>query len=79
MYAINKLANSFESISIQQGTKYHSLVRWSTTTHIALQLFNQGRPITKSIDMSYQGLSRIGRGYNTPNSAYLLSSIYWQV
>jgi hypothetical protein len=79
MYAMNKLANSFMPISIWQGTKYHSLVKWSTTTHMALQPFDQGRPITKSIDMSYQGLSGIGRGHNTPNGACLLGFVHWQV
>jgi hypothetical protein len=76
MYMINKLANSFASTSIRQGTKCHSLVRWSTTTHMALQPFNQGRPITKSIDMSYQGLSGIGRGCNTANGVYLLGFMH---
>jgi hypothetical protein len=52
MCVINKLANSFVSMSVQQGTKYRFLVRWSTTTHIVLQPFDQGRPITKSVDMS---------------------------
>jgi hypothetical protein len=79
MCAINKLANSFASTSIWQGTKCHSLVRWSTTTHIVLQPFDQGRPIIKSIDMSCQGLSRIGRGRNTPNGVCLLGFVCWQV
>jgi hypothetical protein len=79
MFAINKLANSFASTSIRQGTKCCSLVRRSTTTHIASQPFDQGRPITKSIDMSYQGLSGIGKGRNTPNGAYLLGFVRWQV
>jgi hypothetical protein len=73
MCVINKLANSFASTSIRRGTKCHSLVRQSTTTHMALQPFDQGRPITKSIDMSCQALSGIGRGYNTPNGTCLLS------
>jgi hypothetical protein len=79
MCAMNKLGNSFELTSIQQGTKCHSLVRQSTTTHMALQLFNQGRPITKSVDISYQGLSGIGRGHNTPNGVCLLGFMHWQV
>jgi hypothetical protein len=61
MCTINKLANPFVSTSIQLGTKCGCLVKRSTTTHMALQPFDQGRPITKSIDMSCQGLSRIGR------------------
>jgi hypothetical protein len=52
MYTINKLRNPFVSMSIQQDTKYGSLVKQSTTTHMALQLFDHGKPITKSIDMS---------------------------
>jgi hypothetical protein len=79
MCAINKLANSFASTSVRQGTKYRSLVRQSTTTHMASQLFDQGRPVTKSIDMSCQGLSGIGRGHNTPNGACLLGFMRWQV
>jgi hypothetical protein len=79
MCVINKLGNPFSLTSIRQGTKYRSLVRWSTTTHMVSQLFDQGRPITKSIDMSCQGLSGIGRGYNTPNGAYLLGFVCWQV
>jgi hypothetical protein len=51
MCAINKLGNSFVLMSIQQGTKCYSLVKQSTTTHIELQLLDQGRPIIKSIDM----------------------------
>jgi hypothetical protein len=77
MCAINKLASSCMSTSIRQDTKYHALVRQSTTTHMALPLFKQGRPIIKSIDMSYQGLSRIGRGCSTPNSACLLGFVHW--
>jgi hypothetical protein len=79
MYVINKLANPFASMSIPQGTRYCSLVKQSTTTHIALQPFDQGRPITKSIDMSYHGLSGIGRGYKTPNGSCLLGFVHWQV
>jgi hypothetical protein len=77
MCAINKLDNPFASMCVQQGTKCCSLVKRSTTTHMALQLFDQGRPITKSIDISYQGLSGIGRGRNTPNVVCLLSFLHW--
>jgi hypothetical protein len=35
MCAINKLANPFALTSIWQGTKYHSLVKEYTTTHMA--------------------------------------------
>jgi hypothetical protein len=79
MCMINKLANPFASTSIRQGTKYHSLVKRSTTTRIASQPFDQGRPITKSIDMSCYGLSGIGRGCNTPNGTCVLGFVYWQV
>jgi hypothetical protein len=77
MYAINKLANPFSLTSVQQGTKYCSLVKRSTTTHMASQPFNQGRPVMKSIDMSCQGLSGIGRGCKTPNGACLLGFVCW--
>jgi hypothetical protein len=63
MCAMDTLVNLFVSMSTRQHTKCHFLVKWSTTTHIALQPFNQGRPVTKSIDMSYQGLSGVGRGH----------------
>jgi hypothetical protein len=79
MYTINKLANPFVLMSIQQGTKCCSLVKQSTTTYIALQLFNQGRPLTISIDISGEGPSGIGRWHNTPNSLCQLSFIDWQV
>jgi hypothetical protein len=79
MCAINKLANSFASTSVRQGTKCCSLVRRSTTTHMESQPFDQGMPVTKSIDMSCQGLSGTGRGRNTPNGTCLLGFVRWQV
>jgi hypothetical protein len=79
MCAINKLANPFASISIQQGTKCHCLVKSSTTTHIVSQPFDQGRPVTKSIDMSCKGLSGIGSRHNTLNGVCLLGFVHWQV
>jgi hypothetical protein len=79
MCAINKLANSFASMSVRQGTKCRSLVKRSTTTHMVSQPFDQGRPVTKSIHMACQGLSGIGRGHNTPNGMCLLGFVHWQV
>jgi hypothetical protein len=79
MYAINKFANSFVLMSIQHGTRYHSSVKCSATTHMALQLFDHGRQVTKSIDISCQGLSGMGRGHNIVNGACLLGFVHWQV
>jgi hypothetical protein len=76
MYIINKFTSSFALMSFQQGTRYYSLVRQSTTTYIASQLFDHRRPFTKSIDMSCQGLYRIGRGHNILNVVCLLSFVH---
>jgi hypothetical protein len=67
MWAINRLANSLASTSVRHGMRCRSFVSQSTTTQIALQPSDHGSPVTKSIEMSCQGCSRIGSSLNTPN------------
>jgi hypothetical protein len=67
MCAMNRLASSLALTLVQHGIRCHSFVSQSTTTQIALQPFDQGSPVTKSIEISCQGHSGIGSGLNTPN------------
>jgi hypothetical protein len=69
MWAMNRLANSLASTSVQHGMRYRSFVSQSTTTQTASQPSDHGSPVTKSIEMSCQGRSGIGSGLNTPNGA----------
>jgi hypothetical protein len=61
------LANSLASTLVQHGMRCHSFVSQSTTTQIALQLFDHGSLVTKSIEISCQGHSGIGSSLNMPN------------
>jgi hypothetical protein len=79
MCVINIFANSFPSMSVRHGTRCHSLVKWSTTIQIASQPFDHGRAVTKSIDISCQGLSGMGRGHNIANGACLSGLERWLV
>jgi hypothetical protein len=58
----NNSARPLASIMVEQGAKCLSLVRRSTTTQIALKPLELGNPVTKAVEISCQGCSRIGKG-----------------
>jgi hypothetical protein len=63
----NSSARPSASIAVEQGAKCLSLVRQSTTTQIASKLLELGNPVTKSMEISRQGHSGIGKGWRTPH------------
>ena len=59
-YWMNRLAKSLASTVDIQGTRYQCLVKQSTTTQIASQPLDHGRPTMKSMLMSCHGAWVIG-------------------